>query len=514
MRTLFLLIFMVFISFSSAAAFEIKSEIYNPPIPFQVNSEWGNDLLVSPNEPFGRVTGVYRLSNNTIYAAIPDTGIVQNKCIVILVSTNNGANWAIAGGISPSTVVSKVKMVSRAAGDSVYCFFRYGTSVYSWNVITNFLNQFAAYTNVNYFDVAVSPTNSLYLIVDLFNNNDVRMYGSTDGGASWAGGVYLSSTGANPNLYMSGTGDTTFISYYGGSIQTDTGTSAIRTVRYRESAPGALTLVGSFGTPVPAGTLKPQFKGVMNGGKVWLFYSLDSTGTKDIYCIQSNDNGATFGPPFRVADLPGRDEVWFDAEYYNAGGTGAIGGVDVIFHSDTVFIPPANNTSRLYYTTAASGAPSAFTSPVQISQKPPLVSTERKYIPSIVEYCNSAADLGAFWVGLNGSSKSVYYDRFLAVSHVLNNGNTVPDKFVLEQNYPNPFNPVTIISYRLHIAEFVSLKIFDVSGREVARLIDNEFKQADSYSIQFNAENLSSGVYFYSLETEGFKDTKKMILVK
>lgn len=83
----------------------------------------------------------------------------------------------------------------------------------------------------------------------------------------------------------------------------------------------------------------------------------------------------------------------------------------------------------------------------------------------------------------------------------------------LEQNYPNPFNPTTNISYVLPKAENVSLKVYDVLGREVATLV-NEVKAAGAYTVPFNASNLSSGVYFYKLQAGSFVQTKKMMLVK
>ncbi|MFQ3597685.1 MAG: T9SS type A sorting domain-containing protein [Chloroherpetonaceae bacterium] len=85
--------------------------------------------------------------------------------------------------------------------------------------------------------------------------------------------------------------------------------------------------------------------------------------------------------------------------------------------------------------------------------------------------------------------------------------------YALAQNYPNPFNPTTNISYVLPKAENVSLKVYDVLGREVATLV-NEVKAAGAYTVPFNASNLASGVYFYKLQAGSFVQTKKMMLVK
>ncbi len=86
-------------------------------------------------------------------------------------------------------------------------------------------------------------------------------------------------------------------------------------------------------------------------------------------------------------------------------------------------------------------------------------------------------------------------------------------KFELEQNYPNPFNPSTSIQYAISSIQFVSMKVYDLLGNEVANLV-NEEKPAGNYKVDFDASNLSSGIYYYRLLTGSFIDTKKMILLK
>lgn len=89
----------------------------------------------------------------------------------------------------------------------------------------------------------------------------------------------------------------------------------------------------------------------------------------------------------------------------------------------------------------------------------------------------------------------------------------LPAKYNLSQNYPNPFNPVTIIEYSIPKNQNVTVKVYDVSGREVATL-ENTYRSAGSYRIQFDPKQLSTGVYFYKLTAGNFVDTKKMILLK
>ena len=91
--------------------------------------------------------------------------------------------------------------------------------------------------------------------------------------------------------------------------------------------------------------------------------------------------------------------------------------------------------------------------------------------------------------------------------------NGQPLSFTLKQNYPNPFNPTTNIEFSIPVSGFVSLKIYDISGKQVGHLVNNILREG-SYSANFNASNLSSGIYFYTLKTDGFVETKKMLLVK
>lgn len=87
-------------------------------------------------------------------------------------------------------------------------------------------------------------------------------------------------------------------------------------------------------------------------------------------------------------------------------------------------------------------------------------------------------------------------------------------EFKLYQNYPNPFNPTTVISFNLPKAEKVELKVFDMLGREVKTLINNEAKSEGLHQITFDASNLSNGIYFYQITAGSFKQNKKMLLVK
>ncbi|MBK6913705.1 MAG: T9SS type A sorting domain-containing protein [Ignavibacteriales bacterium] len=89
----------------------------------------------------------------------------------------------------------------------------------------------------------------------------------------------------------------------------------------------------------------------------------------------------------------------------------------------------------------------------------------------------------------------------------------IPEQFTLLQNYPNPFNPSTTIKFQVPNSSFVNLKVYDILGRKVATLV-NEEKPVGSYEVNFDASQLSSGIYFYKLQAGSYVETKKMTLLR
>jgi len=102
---------------------------------------------------------------------------------------------------------------------------------------------------------------------------------------------------------------------------------------------------------------------------------------------------------------------------------------------------------------------------------------------------------------------------------VFENENKIPQKTVLFQNYPNPFNPLTVIYFSLAFDGTVTLKIYDVLGREVTTLLNNAEMEIGKHEIEFDAKRLSSGIYFYTIDVKQngfstFRETKKLFLLK
>jgi len=120
-----------------------------------------------------------------------------------------------------------------------------------------------------------------------------------------------------------------------------------------------------------------------------------------------------------------------------------------------------------------------------------------KYVPSIENKAN------ALLYGIAG-----YLGLLTSVDDL-----SLPMQFMLSQNYPNPFNPVTTINYSIPHKEYVNLIVYDLLGREVSTLVDEQ-KNAGNYSVTFNGSRLASGVYFYTFQSGNFISTKRMILLK
>ncbi|MEO8167212.1 MAG: T9SS type A sorting domain-containing protein [bacterium] len=146
------------------------------------------------------------------------------------------------------------------------------------------------------------------------------------------------------------------------------------------------------------------------------------------------------------------------------------------------------------------------------------------FIPHIVD-SGKESHLGARTVDLNNDGRkdivSICYDSYQLL-HVWRNDAIVasiplsssgPQGFVLFQNYPNPFNPTTEISYQIPQEQFVTLKLYDVAGREVRALV-NEILPAGRYTLTVDARALASGIYFYRIDAGNFSQTKKFVLIR
>ena len=132
-------------------------------------------------------------------------------------------------------------------------------------------------------------------------------------------------------------------------------------------------------------------------------------------------------------------------------------------------------------------------------------------------YADSTVRIGFYFTSNSSHEDNGWYIDDVRIEGIItsitDDQNEIPAEFSLSQNYPNPFNPTTSIRYAIPKPGFVTLKVYDVLGREVTTLVNAE-KSAGSYEINFDASELTSGIYFYSVSAGSFTETKKMVLLK
>jgi hypothetical protein len=175
----------------------------------------------------------------------------------------------------------------------------------------------------------------------------------------------------------------------------------------------------------------------------------------DIYITRSVDNGATWSTPKNITNTPNVDEMYPTLERFKNG----------------------NNSAWIGY--QVDEIPGSFT------------FTDAQIVSRTYQVLKNVT------VGI--------YETV---------GTEIPSAFSLKQNFPNPFNPTTKIRFDLSKGANVSLKVFDVAGKQVAELLNNEFVTAGTKQVAFDAGKLSSGIYFYTLTAGNFTETKKMMLIK
>ena len=186
--------------------------------------------------------------------------------------------------------------------------------------------------------------------------------------------------------------------------------------------------------------------------------------------------------------------------------------------------PDTTNYKALYIAKATNNynfsAPYKFTpdSPLKDWSYPSISVSNYKTTSNVYANITALRDsIPGTYVNANGNGESLaelYYIR-LSTNHTIGIGNEIinADDFSLEQNFPNPFNPVTNIKYSIAKEGFVKLAVYDILGNEIDVLL-NQKQTSGKYELSWNAERFASGVYFYKLITNGFTQTKRMLLLK
>lgn len=230
-----------------------------------------------------------------------------------------------------------------------------------------------------------------------------------------------------------------------------------------------------------------------SGKLVHIVWSDSRNGYDEIYYKRSTDDGITWGADNRLTNAP-----------FNSNSP-SVAVSDKLVH--VAWDDWRDNDREIYYKRSTNGG---ITWGVDTRLTNAIYNSER---PSIAV---SGSHVNVVWTdSRNGYINSeIYYKRNPTGNVGIRNIKTeIPSAFSLNQNYPNPFNPKTVIRFSLSVVSNAVLKVYDAMGREVETLV-NESLQPGTYSVDWNASDFPSGVYFYRLQTESFTETKRMTLIK
>ncbi|HLT24850.1 MAG TPA: T9SS type A sorting domain-containing protein [Ignavibacteria bacterium] len=260
--------------------------------------------------------------------------------------------------------------------------------------------------------------------------------------------------------------------------------------------------------------------GSLGTGSSWTQVNITSSATNEHSPdLAVNRNNNNMGIVYNFAGTP--TQIYRDAW---DGGAGSYWGLDapIFVQTDNQDSPSldcnigqyafrcvyrVDGSSDTIIYTSTTNIITGFTGHTRVSHNTPTGTV----FPDIAGYTNPANGGAVVYAGFGASP--IFYDNSFLVTGLDPVGNQVPERFSLSQNYPNPFNPTTNIKFEIPTTGFVKLVIYDMLGKEVTTLV-NDIKQAGSYSIDFNASSLTSGVYFYKISSGEFSDIKKMMLVK
>lgn len=274
---------------------------------------WGTDQVITyagtaPHSLAAKQSGV-------LYAAVPTMILTGQHEVHFFSSADNGDTWLPLPGINPPysglAPVIKTKMVVTSL-DSIICLVLQNDSIYLVNVesgVKGILSQ----SKAQEFDAAAGAGNFIYLFVQEVTGNNIRRYGTGDGGITWTGNTALvTGSGYRPRVTMSGT--KLILNYYG-PVLADTVSSIIRAADYNETTPGNIS-PGTFSNVVTnVAVKKKQFQSVIHNGTVWLFFT-EGDVQEVMKCMVSLNNGTAYQPEQILAGNAQINARWFGAAPY------------------------------------------------------------------------------------------------------------------------------------------------------------------------------------------------------
>jgi len=304
----------------------------------------------------------------------------------------------------------------------------------------------------------------------IWRNNDIKNGTNTVGWTYLAGTDFGSTTAKVSTISISRANNPNVV-YYG----SDEGH-----IRKITNANGAYSVSGNLNAGLPAGYVACLAIDPQNSNKVLAVFS-----NYNIQSLWYSDNGGT---------------SWTDVEGNLSGANGpSIRWAEIFYINSTLQIVLCTSTG-IYYTNTLSGAGTIWTQEA-VNAIGNVVCVQTDFRPADNTLVVATHGRGSFQAVITEP---------ISVGLI---SSEVPSLYSLKQNYPNPFNPSTVISFDLPKSGQVTLKVYDVMGREVQTIV-NKSMQAGKYETKFDGSSLNSGIYFYRLTASEFTETKRMILIK
>ena len=484
--------------------------------PMESSVLWGDDKMITAGKAYDISMDISR--DDEIYVAVLgrlDASSNEKDSVYIYKSTDGGQNWVQWSSIfvlSPPPRFEKIELMCfdgqiGGSGDSYLLLFylfddgwlrvgRTSTSSPLWSYYTISGSLGAGFTT----DFAVDRNNSAtnYRAMCIYDSANViksirsepSSYGTVWQDAAPAGP--FASVGKDVDFCYGWNGDvyTTFNGFSTGNLY------AIENTNYADPTSWGtreLLVDGATDTTRHAEIISTREDDPNN--TAFVLFERQSGSTFDLYSCTKASGGNTWGT--MLGWVTTLEDKW--ASLYSRKTTGNLVIPGVFEQSESGNSPPRTIRYKAYNGTTWSTS-------VQVSDNGIDVTGIQK--PEVGEL---AGDVPVFAYG-GANYIGVYFDNFSWTPTSVENDLT-PTAFALEQNYPNPFNPATMIKFSIPEASSVSLKIYDVLGNEVSNIVNGQL-DAGQYEYNFNAENLSSGIYFYTLQAGNFTQTRKMILMK
>jgi hypothetical protein len=416
-------------------------------------------------------------------------------------STNNGINWGADIRLTNNTAYSRYPSIA-VSGSTIHVLWedeyenhieihykRSTDNGINWGTDIRLTNNDTSFSR--YPSFVVSGSNLHIVFTDNRDGNyEIYYKKSTDSGISWGIDTRLTnSIAGNWTSSIAVSGSVIHVVWYGWN-------NGDPEIYYKRSTNSGITWEPEIRlTNEPGFSLIPSI--AVSGSIVHIVWIDTRDGNFEVYYKHSTDGGLTWGTDYRLTNNVA------DSESPSIAVSGS--NVHIVWPDDR------DSNFEIYYKCSTDGG-KTWKADTRLTN-----NTANSTGPCIAI---SSSILHIVWSDDRDGNSDIYYKRNPTGNVGIQNISTeTPSKYSLKQNYPNPFNPSTNIKYQIKENSFVTLKIFDILGKEITTLV-NEKQKPGSYEVQFDARHggsssLPTGVYYYVLYADGVRvDVRKMVMIK